>query len=222
MASRTLYLFAICDGQITKAIDDQLALAKKVWADPELGNRALTLITAEPLTTRRDIEATAHELRELTDEDAAVVYVTGHGVRSGSGRHYLLLPDTPHGHHLARGYPTADLVTAALASQARHVLVIVNSCFSGELDAELAQLRKDLPAERLQASLTVLTTADFNEMPRAGEFAVVLGETHRFLAERAGYTAPLLSIDEFVRELGAARRRLADTGTSALQIRHVL
>ncbi|KOV77719.1 ATP-binding protein [Nocardia sp. NRRL S-836] len=158
----------------------------------------------------------------MTDADTAVVYVTGHGVRSGSGRHYLMLPDTPHGHHLARGYPTADLIAAALASHARHVLVIVNSCFAGELDAELAQLRKDLPAERRHASLTVLTTADFDEMPRASEFTVVLGETHRFLTERAGYTAPLLSIDEFVRELEAACRRLADAGTSVLQIRHVL
>ncbi|WP_255353462.1 hypothetical protein [Nocardia sp. NRRL S-836] len=33
MASRTLYLFAIRDGQITAAIDDQLALAATVWAD---------------------------------------------------------------------------------------------------------------------------------------------------------------------------------------------
>jgi hypothetical protein len=57
-----------------------------------------------------------------------------------------------------------------LASQARHVLVIVNRCFAGELDAELAQVRKDLPAGRQQVSLAVLTTADFDEMPRASEF----------------------------------------------------
>jgi hypothetical protein len=50
----------------------------------------------------------------------------------------------------------------------------------------------------------------------------VLCETHRFLAERAGYAAPLLSIDEFVRELEASRRRLSSSGTHALRIRHVL
>ncbi|SES43510.1 AAA family ATPase [Lentzea albida] len=222
MAGRALYLFAIRDGEIDQAIADQLALATKVWADSGLGDRALTAITTGPLSTRRDVEAIAHELRDLTSEDIAVVYITGHGVRSGSGRHYLRLPDTPRGHHLARGYPTADLVTAALASQARQVLVIVNTCFSGELQAELALLYKDLPAERRQALLAVLTSADFDEMPRASEFTVLLEETHRFLAERAGYTEPLLSISEFVRELNAACRRLAQPGTSTLQIRQVL
>ena len=211
---RRLITIAIPDGVGSTAFkagtDAQLAAIEAWWCASALGDRAFAPNHFDGIDSRRDIEAAIHEtgLRQLGPSDVALIYVTGHGRGSPSGRHYLLLPDTPHERLVGHGYPTVDVVAAALDSDIRHVLVVVNSCFSGLLEVELAALRKDLIAERRDlTSLSVFTSADFDEMPRAREFAELLRRLHDWLRTRAQYTAPFLSFDEFEKELIDAARR---------------
>lgn len=216
MGSRRLFTLAVRDyphqaDGFADGIDHQLDVLRRWWCAPQLGERALAEEELGPIYHRRDVEDAIHKAgqRELTEHDVAVLYITGHGVRSNSGRHYLALPRTPPGEYLAHGYPTADLITTVLASKARHLLVIANSCFSGQLETELSQLRKDLPPGRELGSIEVFATADFDQMPRVREFADLLAEVHRYLSgDQAGYTEPWLSMDEFALELHQAHQRL--------------
>src|SRR5262245_29657244 len=149
-------------------IDAQLAEVRTWWCAPELGDRALRPHDLGEVTTLEDIEdaVRAAGLRGLTASDVAVVYVTGHGTHGSCGTHYLALPSGGQ-----RGYRTSDLVTAVLASEAEHALVIVDACFAGELLTELAAFRKDLPPGRRRLrSLAVFATGDFDERPQVDEF----------------------------------------------------
>ncbi|WP_103342505.1 nSTAND1 domain-containing NTPase [Amycolatopsis sp. CA-126428] len=212
--NRRLIAIAIPDAAASAAFQDgvaaQLAAVEAWWCAPELGDRVFALRRIEGIDSRRDFETAVHDagLRRLAASDVALVYLTGHGKRGPSGRHYLLLPDTPHGRLPGHAYPTADVVAAVLDSDVRHVLVIVNSCFSGSLEAELGGLREDLTAERRGlTSVSVFVSADFDEMPRVREFAELLERLREWLRTKAEYTAPFLTFDEFEKELVDAARR---------------
>ncbi|WP_372672914.1 hypothetical protein [Amycolatopsis kentuckyensis] len=201
---------AAASAAFQSGLDAQLAAVEAWWCAPELGSRMFSAHRVAGIGSRGQLENAIHDLglRDFGAADVAIVYVTGHGKGGPSGRHYLVLPDTPHGRLLGHAYPTADVVAAALDSDVRHLLVIVNSCFSGHLDAELAALRKDLPPERRHlASVSVFTSADFDEMPRVREFAELLVRLREWLLAKAQYTAPYLTFDEFEKELVDAARR---------------
>lgn len=215
--SRHLYVLAVRDypnspDGFAEGIDQQLRVVRDWWCAAELGERALTEQAMGPIRNRDDVEDVIRNsgLRDLGTGDVAVLYITGHGVPTPSGRHYLTLPDTPPMEHLAHGYPTADLITAILASGIEHLLVIINSCFAGTLSKELDELRKDLSVERrLLDSIALFASADFDEMPRVREFSDLLSHIHRKLRSgQGGYIGEWLSIDEFATELYYAHREL--------------
>ncbi|OLR95076.1 AAA family ATPase [Actinokineospora bangkokensis] len=207
----TLFVLAIRDypgerPDFTAAVDEQIAEVKALWCAPELGERALSDHDLAPVRTRHDLEVAMHgaRLRHLDKNDTAVLFVVGHGALGATKRHYLLLPATPTGEHLSHGYPTADLVTAVLATRAQHVLVVVNACFAGSLASELAQLRMDLDRDRRDLpSIAVFASGDFDERPRARHFTAILAALRANLAG-AEYSDTHLSLDDFRDELRRA------------------
>lgn len=188
-------------------LDEQAGVVESWWCDPALGERRFTACKTGPLTTRRDIDDAVHHvgLRTLQASDVVVLVVTGHGRRGTSARH-LTLPDTDPGRLLATAYPTAELLAAALGSDAEHLLVIVNCCHAGALRGELDALLTDLPAARRQlATLAVFTTADFDELPRVVDLTELLRRVERRLrTPAAGYAHDHLSVDDLRRELAWA------------------
>ncbi|MFD4457812.1 AAA family ATPase [Nocardia sp. NPDC058480] len=214
--ARSLFVIAARDypdddwGQFAEGIDEQIRVVQDWWCHDQLKERAFTARCSTAVTTRRDVENQVHELglRFLTAEDVAVLYVTGHGRKAESGRHYLMLPDTP-GQEYTHAYPTADVVTAILGSQAQHLLVIVNTCHSGALRSELAKHWEDLSSSRRElSSLHVFTIGDFDQRPRILDFTRAL-ETVRTTLLQGGYAKSHLSIGDFLRELDYAVK-LAD------------
>ncbi|MFE6926336.1 AAA family ATPase [Nocardia sp. NPDC057663] len=192
-------------GRFAAGIDKQIRVVQDWWCHDQLKDRAFTAHCRTDVTTRRDIEDQVHELglRSLPAEDVAVLYVTGHGREAESGRHYLMLPTTPDDEY-THAYPSADIVTAILGSQAQHLLVIVNSCHSGALRVELETRRKELSqARRELCSLHVFTVGDFDQKPRILDFTRVL-ETVRTTLLQGGYAESHLSIGDFMRELAKA------------------
>ncbi|WP_406690508.1 ATP-binding protein [Saccharopolyspora sp. ID03-671] len=217
-ASRRLFVLAVRDypeahnSGFADGIDDQLAVVNDWWSAAELKERALTKTELRPIRNRRDVENAVDEagLRNLTEHDVAVLYITGHGMAGRSG-HFLHLPETPRGQHVAQGYPTREILGAVLGSHAKHLLVIANSCFAGTLAKEIETLREDLPHRRLD-SIELFFSGDFDEMPQVREFAGILAEVHRYLrSDQAGYATDCLSFDQFAAELYGAHRRLAKT-----------
>jgi hypothetical protein len=185
-------------------IEAQVSAVAGWLADPALRERAFDHADIAP-QDKRSIENLIHEhrLSELGPADVVVLYITGHGVQGGSGSHYLMFGGSDEDAPLS-GYRTAQLVAEALASDAEHLLVLVDSCHAGALEAELALVRKDLPMTRRRVpSLAVLTSADFDEKARIGEFANLLELVYERLRTSAQIATEHLSFEQLATEIRA-------------------
>jgi hypothetical protein len=198
-----------------KGIDEQITAARDWWSDTgRLRERAFDV--EEPAEEIRNQDQVAEfvattRLRQARRDDTLVLYVTGHGYRGPSGSHYLLMPDGEDPEDEPRpdrtAYPTVDLIKAALVSDARHVLIIVNTCYAAAIRADVDRLVRDLPAARRQNdTLAVIATADFDERPGDRTFAVLLHRVHEQLRTTAEITSDHLSLDQFLYELVRAAR----------------
>ncbi|GHG50419.1 AAA family ATPase [Streptomyces griseocarneus] len=172
-------------------------------ADPALGeDRRFEVVQAKSSPrSAGELRAFLHEqnLAAAKYQEAVVVYITGHGRRLRAPRHYLVLPETKKDRLLATAFPTSELVTAALDSESEHVLVLVDSCASGTLRAELSTLFEDLSPERHSfKGIAVVTAGNHYERPLVGSFTrrVALA-CERMRDEASGFTAPHLSFAEW-------------------------
>jgi hypothetical protein len=117
-----------------------------------------------------------------TDSDAAVVFITGHGLCE-HGKHWIVLRTTDTGrlHRTALG--TADLVGWLSESQAEHLLVILDLCYAGAAAADTVKL-PDFPRSWLVlASVTRQQTAATGALTTAitgflGELASPAGQKY--------------------------------------------
>ncbi|MET9895147.1 AAA family ATPase [Streptomyces sp. NPDC006465] len=196
-----------------EAIAEQVNRITTWLADPALGeDRRFEVVPVEdPLHTVGDLRDFLRKvnLSEASYEDAVVVYITGHGLCRRADRHYLTLPKTRPERLLSTAFPTSELITAVLDSEAEHVLVLVDSCHSGVLRAELSALLQDLSKERRRhVGLAVVTAGDHEDQPQVGSFTrrVALA-WERMNDESAGYTSSHLSFAEWeqlLHEVGLA------------------
>lgn len=180
-----------------RAMAEQEAIVQQWWGEPDFER-----VLGGTWQTKRDVENAIHDtgLRDLSDDDALMLILTGHG-RLGQ-RHYLQLPATAPDNLAGTAFPTIELVLAALGSGAEHVVVVVNCCHSGQLRGEIEQLVRDLPSERQRlASVAVFTTARYDERPRASDYAELLRRTLQRLRETAGIDRGQLTVEEFRDEL---------------------
>jgi hypothetical protein len=202
------YPDADCD--FRTGIDEQVRVVHGWWADRgRLGERAFTPSAPVTVLNRDHVTDFLRDegVYSASKDDVLVVYVCGHGRRGRDGGHFLLLPDGDPGNYLRDGLPTADLVARIAASDATHVLVIVNACFAGTLEADLRRLLANLqPTRRDLDTVAVVVSADFDERPRVREFSGLLSKVAQALRTTAGFTAPELTVEEFVAELTRAAR----------------
>lgn len=191
------------DDDFRAGMDEQVDALSEWWADDENRVSAFEVVRPHTLRGYDDVHAFVRDsgLRDADHDDVVVVYLTGHGYRGPSGTHYMLMPDdhdTPPKSPVA----TADVVMAALRSDAKHVLVIVNACFADAVREQVDRLAKDLPPKRARLeSLAVLTTAEFDDRPRVREFATLLRRARHRLTTITEIAAPHLKVDEFLAEL---------------------
>ncbi|GCB46550.1 hypothetical protein SNL152K_3848 [Streptomyces sp. NL15-2K] len=211
--SHSLVIVTVEDGdpEFAKAIEEQLSVVTAWWqTGPAPGQGFVQTILRSP-EERHDVERFLHTsgIREATEDEALVVYITSHGAVGTSSRHFLLLPGTDRDRLLATGMPTNEIVIAALDSRARHVLVIVNACEAEGIDAELSLLTRDLARSRTaEGTLNVVATTATRSPVLGREFAVVLRMAFAWLQEAAGIARPHLTISEFIQALEHATERL--------------
>ncbi|MEU8682475.1 ATP-binding protein [Streptomyces sp. NPDC048611] len=209
------------DAEFTAGIDEQLDVVRQWW--PADGAPAPFLhIPAPELKQRRDIEdfLEDHQVREMTGK-ALVLFVTGHGISSGSRIHFLKLPGTQKGRVLATAVRTSDIVMAALDSHVENVLVIVNTCYAGQLAAELGLLHTEIGRGRRRAcQLDVLVTCGHDQPVQVRRFpSLMRGVFHR-LRTTSQITAPYLTVAELMAEV---ERELATPDQRELhQLRRVI
>ncbi|MEU0786827.1 AAA family ATPase [Streptomyces sp. NPDC006173] len=186
-----------------EGISAQVAVIEDWWNSPHLDDqrRFTPSHPPKPVQCVHDLRAFLidENLIEAQDDEALVIYLTGHGLAPAGGRHFLRLPDTHTDRPLATAFPTAELIAAALDSPAEHVLVMVDSCFSGRLAEELDSALKALhPDRHALSSLVVLTAGNENSTPRLRAFTSALAAVHAYCADEAnGYAASHLSWEDF-------------------------
>ncbi|MGP3691315.1 AAA family ATPase [Streptomyces sp. IBSNAI002] len=184
------------------------AIARQVeritgWlADPALDDaRRFEVHQAPPVRTVQELREflCKENLAAAEYQEAVVVYITGHGLRRVAPRHFLTLPETNEERPFATAFPTSELITAVLDSESEHVLVLVDSCFSGTLDTELTSLLEALGKDRRgHGGAAVVTAGDHDVQPLVGSFTERVARAwERMRDEAAGFTAPYLSFREW-------------------------
>ncbi|WKE68239.1 AAA family ATPase [Streptomyces sp. WP-1] len=185
-----------------EAIDAQVARITGWLADPDIEDARRFEVTRAPSVRTvgelRDFLRTEN-LAAAKYREAVVVYITGHGMRRVAPRHFLTLAETDPNRLFATAFPTSELITAVLDSWSEHVLVLVDSCFSGTLRTELTSLLEALSTERHGFDgAAVVTAGNHEEQPLVGSFTErVALACERMRDETAGYTAPYLSFQEW-------------------------
>ncbi|MFE7077377.1 AAA family ATPase [Streptomyces sp. NPDC057620] len=181
-------------------IDQQLRVVGEWWQTPGAGQPFRQAGPTQELRNREQVEdfLRQQKVRELRAE-ALVVFVTGHGIAGKSDTHFLRLPDSVPNRPLATAVRTADVVAAALDSHAKNVLVIVNTCHAGNMNADLDAVFKEIRPSRREAShLDVLVTCGLTTKIEVLRFPTLLQAALERLRRTAGITTPHLSIPEFM------------------------
>lgn len=190
------------DAAFSKGIAAQVAAVRRWWADASLGeDRSFTIAEPENLHNIYDLRKFLDEQRpeDAAYDEALVVYVTGHGVSRPSDDHFLLLRDSDEERLPATAFQTADLITRVLDSDADHVLVMVDSCFSGVLRKDLLRRVQALSDTRRRLkSLVVISSANEEGTPHPEQFTRFLETVVSHLKDKkSGFAAPHLSFEEF-------------------------
>ncbi|MEU6011645.1 AAA family ATPase [Streptomyces sp. NPDC047453] len=190
------------DTTFSKGIAAQVAAVRGWWADKSLGEeRSFTVAAPENLHSVYDLRKFLDEQRpeDAAHDEALVVYVTGHGVSRPSDDHFLLLRDSDEERLPATAFQTADLITRVLDSDADHVLVMVDSCFSGVLRKDLLRRLQALSDTRRRLkSLVVISSANEEGTPHPEQFTRFLDAVVSHLKDtKSGFAAPHLSFEEF-------------------------
>lgn len=187
--------------RFAQGIDEQVKVVSDWWwqtPDPEMAFRPVE--PEKELTNRDQVEdfLRKEKVREIRAE-ALVVFITAHGIAGASDTHFLRLPDTDEKRPLATAVRTVDVVAAALDSHAKNVLVIVNTCFAGNMNVDLAAAHKEIrPSRRDDCQLDVLVTCGLKTKIEVTKFPTLLRAALERLRTTAGITTPYLSVPEFM------------------------
>jgi WD40 repeat protein len=129
--------------------------------------------------------------------DAAVVYITGHGERQGSGEqaeHYLVLKPTDKNRLGATGFRTLELLDWLVDSKIEYLLVIVDVCYAGQISARVEARAKE--------HWLILPSATNEQRARMG---VLTKGIRDFVDKGAAYNrhSPYLPVGVFVSAINA-------------------
>lgn len=174
--------------------------------DPSLGERTFTVQCPELASnpTKQQVRDALEVPAQLwNDSDAAVVFVTGHGV-TGHGRHWIVLKSTSTGQLFRTALGTADLVGWIADTGIEHLLVILDLCHAGAAADDTGKFA-DFPATWLAlASVTRVQEAKTGALTSA--IAGFLAELTSPSGEQFDH-GPYLRVDQF---LDAVQSRLGD------------
>ncbi|QJS99882.1 caspase family protein [Streptomyces asoensis] len=132
---------------------------------------------------------------EWRDSDAAVVFVTGHGL-TADGTHYLILKTTDTSKVGKTAFRTADLIGWLAETRIRHLLLILDACHAGRVALE-AQSRDAEPPD----TWVVLPSATRNQKAvtgaLTGAISALLAELASPQGEKYGHD-PYLTVNDFL------------------------
>jgi hypothetical protein len=147
--------------ELSRWLEDGERLGDRAFA------RAFPTLSNNP--AEDDIRAAFHKpVRPWTGADAAVVFVTGHGVAADE-THYLVLHDSESDDLKNTALRTGQLIGwLHRRNGIRHLLLVIDACYAAKLAADTVSLQADLPESWLilpsaskngEATTGVLTSA---------------------------------------------------------------
>ncbi|MBQ0850325.1 caspase family protein [Streptomyces sp. BH-SS-21] len=140
------------------------------------------------------------------EDDLVVIYISGHGeVVEDGHEHVLLMADTEPDDVSYTSLPTADLVRALRGTKVRRLLLILDTCYSGQGGNELAasaleRLGAQWAPSATSPGLVVVSSAQPNQQARAGLFPQLLSEAVGNRAT-AGHAPTHLSVSAVVEQM---------------------
>ena len=171
-------------------VDEEVSILGGWLTAKELAGRRFVQVHEELATnpTKRQIQDVfedppSHDLWDF--RDAAVVYITGHGVVKDKGEdspearrleHYIVLQKTNCDMLARTGIATADLFEWLSETKIEYLLVIIDACFAGQVTEQVKAVAKDhwliLPGagRRQEAGLGALAAAIREYLDKARAF----------------------------------------------------
>ncbi len=172
----------------------------------ELGYHHHTTLGLDPTRTQLTDHLRAFcRSDDRREDDLVVIYLSGHGeVVEDGHEHVLLMADTDPDDVSYTSLPTAELVRALRGTKVRRLLLILDTCYSGQGGNELAASA----LERLGAQwapstspgLVVVSSAQPNQQAKAGLFPQLLSEAVGSRAT-AGHAPTHLSVSAVVEQM---------------------
>ncbi|MFG2785707.1 caspase family protein [Streptomyces prunicolor] len=173
----------------------------------QLGYHHYTALGLDPtrsqLTEQLRAFCTSQDRRE---DDLIVLYLSGHGeVLEDGHEHVLLMADTDPADVAWTSLPTADLVRALRGTKVRRLLLMLDTCYSGQGGNELAaaaleRLGTQWGPGTTSPGLVVVSSAQPHQQAMAGLFPQLLSEAVGSQAT-AGHTPVHLSVSTVVQQM---------------------
>jgi hypothetical protein len=179
---------------------DEVKTLRDWLCDAGLGKRAFQQAFPELADNpdeeqiRAALKKSPRSLERWNDSDAAVVFVTGHGV-AAHGAHWMVLQHTV-GQLRTTALRTSELVGWLADTGIEHLLIVLDLCYAGDTAAGVGRFEEDFPATWLAlASVTRTQQAQTGALTAA--IAEFLAELNSPIGEQFNH-GPYLRVDQFV------------------------
>ncbi|MFI5798029.1 AAA family ATPase [Streptomyces sp. NPDC051677] len=136
--------------------------------------------------------------RAWTDADAAVVFVSGHGVQA-NGTHYLVFSDSDSDMVSSTALRTSDLIAWLADTPVQHLLLILDACFAGEVAGDALRLSNGLGRQWL-----VLPSATRDQRAVEGALTTAIAQFLKELREPEGRRygeGPYIDVADFLQDV---------------------
>lgn len=127
-----------------------------------------SVITMEDVSRQELLSALTHYRQELKPDDDFILYYAGHGiVDEQTGRGYWL-PVDARIDNPANWVSSVEISDVLFSMQARHALVVADSCFSSSLLQEQTPLQAPVSSRILPRSRTLITSGSLEPVLDSG------------------------------------------------------
>jgi hypothetical protein len=184
-------------------VHDEVAVLREWLCSDHLGERRFEWrwpeLAADPSEDqiRGRLKGLARN-REWTDADAAVLYLTGHGVESDSS-HFLILSASEDGMVATTALRTSDLIAWLTDTPIEHLMIIIDACFAGQIAQDVLRLERQFHRRWL-----ILPSVMWNEVAVTGALTAAIAKFLSALKDAEGRRygeGPYLDVASFIEDV---------------------
>ena len=153
-----LYLFSIgvsqyynSDANLRYADKDATDVAR-LFADSKLYADVDSIVMINTQATREKINSVIDWLRQTEYDDHVIIFYSGHGLIDNKMDYYLATHSVDFRDPSNNGLPFEDLESLLLESKSRNKLLLIDACYSGEIDKQQVRFNEIANTKNLSDS----------------------------------------------------------------------